>query len=427
VSVLATMISVVTFLALVALTHAGAYKSSYDTGSDSINWSILAESDLFKIKSVSTECWQAMDACSAKTLTTGRCKSTASSVALNNFRNDVDVNCKVNAEDFIPDIKFYDANNDGQTCRDEWIDRRVNYLGYTREFANSEWDILMGTQGPACLETEAVKSFPTLDLETDFTDVNIDRLVTFCLQGNNMAVNRDCLGLPVICRDIRPDLSACQKLPDRLNTRSLKQKLDLNQRMNDPDGDGISTEQEVMEDISDFFDLDNDGCATVEEWIVRWTQFYGFSEENARGFYTDDNNCLDVTNVRAFVGAGVPSATFPNLIISVIVAMCEATPSLYETNTDCAMVVDTCRVFYPDNDACNIYVDECGLPKYRECVQLLPLAGSCRGAKDRAEVHLERHRVDNTLLPGADCKDYQESCRQYNEGKERFMELFRMS
>jgi len=368
-----------------------------------------------------------MDDCSAKTLTAaGRCRSTLGSLALNLFRNDADVNCKVNSVDYLPDIAFYDTNKDGQTCREEWNARRVNYLGLTQDLVNTEWDIIMGTLGPACLPTSGLESFPTLDLMTEFVNANVDRMVTFCLQGNNMAANRDCLGLPVICRDSRPDLEACRRLPDRLDTRSLKQKLDLNQRYNDPNGDGVSTVEEVIKDISDFFDLDNDTCATVEEWIVRWTQFYGFSEENARGFYTDDNNCLDITNVRAFVGTGVPSSTFPNLIISVIVSMCEATPSLYATNTDCAMVADTCRMHYPDNDACKIYVNDCGIPSYRQCVGLLPLSGACRGVTDRAEVHLEKHRVDNVLLAGRECKDYQESCRLYNESKQRFLRIFNM-
>ena len=54
---------------------------------------------------------------------------------------------------------------------------------------------------------------------------------------------------------------------------------------------------------------------------------------------------------------GAPTSFFPNLFVQLVAGMCEATPSLYDTNVDCAMVADTCRLEYPDNPGCKVYVD----------------------------------------------------------------------
>ena len=182
--------------------------------------------------------------------------------------------------------------------------------------------------------------------------------------------------------------------------------------MNDPNGDGLATVDEDWADISTYFDADKDGCATVDEWIPRWTKFYGFSENHARAFYqavNDGDGCVTRDDVvRNFQNqSSVPSTFFPNLLVQIIVGMCEADPALYETDTDCAQIADTCRQFFSQNAACKVYMDECGLQNYQKCIKQLPWSGECRADRDQIEVHLEDLRTDNQMLPGPQCKNYQ--------------------
>jgi len=396
----------------------------YKPAHDDINWQLLVQvgSEFYKEKEVSDECWTAMAQCSNQTMTTGRCKSTFQGFLLDWVRNDVDVNCQVDAKDFVPDINhFFDISpRDGQTCTNEWSDRRTQYNGYTREYTDFEMTVITGGRD-RCIATDTLDQFPAQVLRTEFSNSGVSRLVSFCNSGNNMYTNRDCLGLPVICRDRRPDLPACQQLPS--DVRSLKQKIDQNQRMNDPNGDGRATVDEVAGDISTHYDVNNDGCATEAEWIARWTSFYGFTEEFARAFYAGVNNgdnCANRADVERNLGVdGEDSSFFPNTLIAIIVGFCEATPSLYETNKDCAMVVDTCLGYFRQNQACQVYVDQCGAAKYKSCVSVVSNS-QCVSDVDRAEVHREIHRVDN--LVNKDCKDPREACRF----KEKIFGLFGM-
>ena len=71
-----------------------------------------------------------------------------------------------------------------------------------------------------------------------------------------------------------------------------------------------------------FSNSPDDGCATLEEWIPRWTQFYGFSENHARAFFNGVNDgdvCVTRDDVvRNFQGQpGVPATFFPNLLLQV--------------------------------------------------------------------------------------------------------------
>jgi len=325
-------------------------------------------------------------------------------------------------------------------CGDEWVARRLTYNGYSEKFLKEEWVTLTtafsaalvpGDAPGGCLSNEALAQAPAIGLKTDFANNEIARYVSYCNKDNNMATDRLCLSLPVLCRDVRPDLSACDDLPDRVNTRSLKQKLDINMAMNDPNGDGTATVDEDWADISTFFDTNNDGCATLEEWIPRWTQFYGFSENHARAFFNGVNDgdvCVTRDDVvRNFQGQpGVPATFFPNLLLQIISGYCEANPALYETDTDCAMVADTCRLHFPDNQACQLYINSCGAERYQSCVNLLTLTPECKNEGDKLQIHVEDHRTQNQLLPGAECKDYEESCREQTERKHKFMELFGM-
>ncbi|XP_012936962.1 uncharacterized protein LOC101863258 [Aplysia californica] len=133
------------------------------------------------------------------------------------------------------------------------------------------------------------------------------------------------------------------------------------------------------------------------------------------------DNCLNIDDARARIPPeGMPSSVLPNLLIQTLVELCEANPSLYETNQDCAQVVDTCLAYFPENEGCKLYVRECGARKYTECVQNLTF-DLCKNTNDRAEVNLESLRISNQMRDG--CKAY--SPRVACQTLERFKMLFR--
>jgi len=440
------MSSLVYFLAFATLAHGHLHtklcvhplqwlESLQPKVANPINWSLLVDSEFHKTPVVSDKCWEGMSACAAKALTTGRCRSTWGGIQLDAIRQDENADCKVTGKETAHDAKlWYDPNCDDRTCREEWVSR-LGAFGLTRELADSSFSFLsspaMGLVDlDGCIDISKWNDSPDLPLKTDGANGVIAGVLGFCQQGNNMVTNRNCMDLPIACR-VRGDLEACKLLNVSRSTRTLRQKFELQVEGSDADKDGVVTVDELWGYISRAVDTDNDGCATVEEWVARWTSFYGWSAEFGRYFHAalnDGDVCLTRDDVLRNLGAsGAPTTFFPNLFVQLVSSMCESSPSLYHSNVDCAMVGDTCRLEYPDNPACKIYVDNCGLAKYDQCVRLLPLSGECKGEKDRAEVHLEKHRVANQLLPGADCKDYVESCRLYKEGKENFMKLFRMA
>jgi len=397
-----------------------------------INWSLLVDSEFHKTKVVSDKCWDAMEACSDKALTTGRCRSTLAGVQLDGIRQDENADCKVTGQETQHDAHmWYDPDGDYRTCKEEWVSR-IEDFGLSRALGEFSFGFLSKQMGDldGCLPISAWEKAPVLELKTEGANGAIAGILGFCLQGNNMVTERNCMDLPIACR-LRGDLEACKGLPKNKTTRTLKEKFELQVEGSDQDKDGTVTVDELWGYISRAVDTDSDGCATVDEWVARWTGFYGWSAEFGRYFHAalnDGDACLTRDDVFRNLGAnGAPTSFFPNLFVQLVAGMCEATPSLYDTNVDCAMVADTCRLEYPDNPGCKVYVDNCGLEKYKTCVQLLPLTGACKEEKDRMEVHLEAHRVRNQILPGAECKDYVEECRHYKEGKENFMRLFRMA
>jgi len=397
-----------------------APKPDYD-----VNFYALVQSgsDLYKKEEVTQSCWTAMEQCAATAMTRGRCKSTYAAQQLDWCRNDVNVDCKATKIDFTDDLKhFYDPNGDDQTCLNEWSDRRTSYNGYSRAYTDSEWEFISGPPD-TCFTKASLDAFPDFDLKTTFSTNSVGRLVTFCNKGNNMNTNRDCLGLPAICKDHRPDLEACRGF----RGRSLKDKLDINLEADDPNGDGFSTPEEVIANIIRY-DVNNDGCATADEFVARWDSLYGFSAELANAFFfavdSDGDNCANENDVRRNIGNGTVSSFLPNGLMQVLVGVCESNPALYETNADCAMVVDTCIKYFPENPGCQIYTTQCGAQNYQTCVQLLPLRGECRSTMDRSEVHLEALRIENQLRPG--CVDHVEACRLQTESKEHVMRILGM-
>ena len=77
--------------------------------------------------------------------------------------------------------------------------------------------------------------------------------------------------------------------------------------------------------------------------------------EFAQAFFSglnDGDSCITREDVERNLGSeGVEVDFLPNVFLDIIVAMCEADPGLYTSNTDCAMVADTCEMFFSGQQA----------------------------------------------------------------------------
>jgi len=419
-----------------------------------VDWQALVSSgsDLYRKEEVSQECASAIEQCAQSTLLDGRCKSTYGSFLRSFTLADVNVDCNVDAEDtlapygkcrfsfgacdvgddFISASSLIDTNKDGHLCTEEWVEYQVS-RGFTREFGRWEWEA--GTSGlrdaQGCVTRDAHRSARRYSL-ADWRNGHVERLVAYC-QTPEAQGNRDCLGLPVICRDLLPSLAACQGFTrDNLRTRSLKDALDIQQAFTDPNQDGISSADEVTANILNVYDRGQDGCCDAEDWLVRYRDVYGFSEEFSRGSFPggadrNSDGCVDRQDVELWFAGnlnGTQSTYFPDLFLFVITSMCEANPEWYNTVSDCAQVTDTLLRYYPEKSYSSAYVEQCGAKKYQSCVKLLPLRGQCTKSVERAEVHLEGLRIENQLTQG--CVNHREACRLRDQRQAHVMRVLGM-
>jgi len=381
-------------------------------------------------RSVSYACQKSMEQCALKTMTSGKCKTTYNGFLFTWIRPDYNNDCVANGTENVRNsYENYDKNYDGKLCNTEWSARRQAINGFSEVFTRDfEWPRLAipgGIGADNCIDISLL-SGAVLETKKRFPEVSVGRLVDFCSTSNGAPFNRDCMGLPTICKEKRPDLDACTRLS--FDTRTLKEKLDLHAAANDANNDGTSTIQEVSDDLNIFYDTDSDGCVTANEFVNRWTSYYRFSATFSSYSYNKFNgdsgdNCLNMDDI-TLPAQGVPSSTFPALDIGNLVAMCEATPSLYETDKDCAQLVDTCLTYFPDAEDCKVYVNECGPRKYIECIDSLTAQyGMCDCHKDKEEVVLENLRLTNILSDK--CVPYDpKGCPSWEEFKDRFFTLF---
>ena len=194
--------------------------------------------------------------------------------------------------------RFYDIDNDGELCRNEWIARRTRYFGFSTTLTDFEFNDF--SQSGACLKTSDLALIPDMALRSVYSNNAVVRLINFCNQGDNMKTNRDCLGLPTICKEKRPDLDACRQFDPSIKT--LKQKIDV--VFIDVDGDGLVSQQELDNDFTANYDTDRDGCVTQVEWTGRWEAVFGISDEVATYvyvFFDGGNNCLNRTDIDLIV------------------------------------------------------------------------------------------------------------------------------
>jgi len=408
-------VSLLCFVAVVASVNGAAYKQDH------------ARVDA--PRTVSYACRKSMEQCALKTMTSGKCKTTYNGFLFTWIRPDYNNDCVADgAENVRNSYENYDKNYDGKLCNTEWSARRQAMNGFCELFTRDfEWPRLAipgGIGADNCIDIQLL-SGAVLDTKKRFPEVSVGRLVDYCSTSNGAPFSRDCMGLPTICKEKRPDLDACQRLT--FDTRTLKEKLDLHAAANDANGDGTSAVQEVLDDLNIFYDTDQDGCVDSNEFVNRWTSYYRFSSTFSSFSYgqfnPDGDNCLNQADLN-LPAQGVPSSVFPTLDIGNLVKMCEATPSLYETDKDCAQLVDTCMTYFPDDENCKVYVNECGPRNYIECIDNLTAQyGMCDCPVDKEEVVMENLRMTNILSDK--CVPYDpKGCPSWEEFKSRFFALF---
>ncbi|RUS84317.1 hypothetical protein EGW08_007911 [Elysia chlorotica] len=93
---------------------------------------------------------------------------------------------------------------DGSVCIAEWVAHRTSYLGFSTQF--SEWHFGKISRG-TCVDKSDWTLQTLMDLGSDGV-----LLLEFCMENNwaNMAANRDCFSLAILCREKRSNLEACQ-------------------------------------------------------------------------------------------------------------------------------------------------------------------------------------------------------------------------
>merc|ERR1712168_1536016 len=114
------------------------------------------------------------------------------------------------------------------------------------------------------------------DLKTVYSNEVVRRLIDYCILDDHMETDRTCMGLPTLCA-LRPEIDQCSRLgalEDR--SRTLLTKLLLTQSSNDPNGDGVTTMQELEDNLLQRFDTNGDGCPSPREWSKRLTTYYSF-------------------------------------------------------------------------------------------------------------------------------------------------------
>ncbi|XP_076452326.1 uncharacterized protein LOC143287964 [Babylonia areolata] len=185
------------------------------------------------------------------------CKSTSlpieDKLALLARDNDFNDDGLVTYDDLYHDLStHYDTNRDEQLSEGECIETMRCRVGYTEKVAQYVCARIM--QGEQSVPFTALNVPPFIEGMplSQFLQINRQRLDTFY---NSRCVNRDL---------------------------TLEEKLELNAKNNDFNGDGLVTSQDLDYDLFTFYDADQNGEVTKAEFVARWMCNYGDSADYAR-------------------------------------------------------------------------------------------------------------------------------------------------
>merc|ERR1719414_506610 len=132
--------------------------------------------------------------------------------------------------------------------------------------------------------------------------------------------------------------------PQCMAVGSLGARFQKNLAVNDADGDGVVTGNEIYNDFSNNYDKDKDGCVTLKEWTDRWTGFFQLSAAYAYARFahmTQDVSAACPAQYALYQNnnnISFPLAGFLEGNLETLVQLCQSKPDLANTNCDCAQL-----------------------------------------------------------------------------------------
>lgn len=257
-------------------------------------------------------------------------------------------------------LNNYDVDKDGCCSVSEWVQRWDVAFNFSAEYAMKRMEDIGGKMNDSCpILYTPYKSSPVTVPDADFLSNNIQSLVDLCdLQSDLVNTNCDCAQLSNSCRfDPRMQQSdACKKYTatyiygKSCNGKGLLGgRFAKNLEANDANGDGFITGAEVFNDLKDNYDVNKDGCVSVQEWVDRFTSYYGFSDGYARQRLSDivpdmSAKCTVQEDTYLAGHINIPQGPFLQGNIQSLVEFCKtASPDVRGDNCDCLQLLDACK------------------------------------------------------------------------------------
>jgi len=269
----------------------------------------------------------------------------------------------------------YDTDKDGCSSVSEWVKRWETAFQFSPEYARKR----MANAGAHMNESCAIlyspyKTAPINIPDADFLSGNIQSLIDLCNADPSLAAsNCDCAQLSNSCRfdqqlhgtDACKEYTATYIYGKACEGKGLlADRFEKNLDVNDADGDGFIAGAEIYNDFHDNYDVNNDSCVSVQEWVNRFTSYYGFSDGYARQRLSDivpDMAASCTVKYDSYMSGdiSIPRDPFLQGNIQSLVEFCKtASSDVRANNCDCLELLDTCK-WHPllgSNVVCQSYI-----------------------------------------------------------------------
>jgi len=141
------------------------------------------------------------------------------------------------------------------------------------------------------------------------------------------------------------------------------QRMTKNLHVNDANADGTVTGIEIYVDFVNNYDINKDGCVSVQEWVSHFQSFYqfsaGFATKRLADLGADLTSACPVKYDSYRTGnISIPVDSFLAANVQSLIDYCRSDSSLLLTNCDCAQLTASC-VYDPiiaPNSACRTYM-----------------------------------------------------------------------
>jgi len=257
----------------------------------------------------------------------------------------------------------YDADKDGCVTLKEWTDRWVQEFNFTAAYAVARLHgvRLANFSDPCTFVYADYQGNSSIRIpDAHFMNDQVQSLVDLCLdpsQAGNLVGNCDCAELQDTCTNA----AIVNKTPACINYLNvvkfgmmcdgkgyLGDRMAVNAKINDDNGDGIVTGPEFYHDFSTNYDTNNDSCISRTEWSVRLQDGLKFSHAFTKQRLVDiapDVTVPCIINYSFYkmdTKTMLPNNVFLQMNLQTMVNACQNDADLYRTDCDCAQLKDAC-------------------------------------------------------------------------------------